>query len=163
MWFFGIVSSVFYCIVFFDAKLYADMSINIYYVVVSIYGWINWSKNTGSSTTAIATLNKKLLIQLCIATALVYLIYFVVLNHFTDSSVPKTDALVGALSIIGTWMLAKKLIENWLVWIAVDAICIGLYLYKGLYPTVLLFVIYTAMAVVGYWQWKKNICNQTHN
>jgi len=80
-----------------------------------------------------------------------------VLIKFTDSTIPKADSLVGALSIIGTWMLARKLIENWLIWIIADGLCVGLYVYKGLFPTVILFVIYTIMSVDGYWQWKKTI------
>lgn len=158
LWFFGIISSVFYIVVFFDAKLYADLTLNLYYVIISIYGWINWHRNTVSNAgrLVVAPLTRKLLLQLLVATLLFYVLYYVILSRFTDSNVPKIDALVGALSIIGTWMLAKKLIENWLVWIVADAICIGLYLYKELYPTAILFVIYTIMAGLGYWQWKKN-------
>lgn len=145
-------------VVFFDAKLYADLSLNFYYVIISIYGWINWHRTTTSTADQLTTsrLTPKLLVQLTAATVIFYVLYFVVLSRFTDSNVPRIDALVGALSITGTWMLAKKLLENWLVWIAVDALCIGLYLYKDLYPTAILFVIYTIMAGVGYWQWKKN-------
>lgn len=158
LWLFGILSSVFYIVVFFDAKLYADLSLNVYYVLISIYGWINWHRNSNSDPNQLTTtlLTRKLVIQLAAATVAFYIIYYLVLSRCTDSNVPKVDALVGALSVTGTWMLAKKLIENWLVWIAVDAICIGLYLYKDLYPTAALFVVYTLMAGIGYWQWKKN-------
>lgn len=157
LWFFGIISSVFYIVVFFDSKLYADLSLNVYYVVVSIYGWINWNKRENSDTSAlhIAPFSRKLAIKLAIATLGVYIIYYFVLSRLTDSTVPKIDALVGALSIVGTWMLARKLIENWIVWIVADALCVGLYFYKGLYPTAILFIIYTLMAAVGYWEWKR--------
>jgi len=82
-----------------------------------------------------------------------------VLAEFTDSTIPKADSLVGMLSVIGTWMLARKLIENWLVWIVADGIATGLFYYKGLYLTSSLFIIYTIMAVVGYIQWKKQLNN----
>jgi len=158
LWFFGIISSVFYIVVFFDSKLYADLSLNLYYVVVSIYGWINWHSTENSDTISlrIAPFSRKLALKLVIATLGIYIIYCLVLSKLTDSTVPKIDALVGALSIVGTWMLARKLIENWIVWIVADGLCVGLYFYKGLYPTAILFIIYTLMAAVGYWEWKKS-------
>jgi nicotinamide mononucleotide transporter len=159
LWFFGIVSSVFYIFVFFESKLYADLSLQVYYVVISIYGWINWNRgkgNTGEELPPIR-MSKRLWINLTFATTLIYFAYYLVLVNFTDSTVPKADSLVGALSIVGTWLLARKYIENWLIWILADGLCIGLYVYKGLYPTVVLFVIYTAMSVDGYIQWRKSM------
>ena len=159
LWFFGIVSSLFYIVVFFQTKFYADMSLQFYYVFISIYGWINWKRGEKGNNEELPTieLTKKLLFILILATIGIYIIYYLILSRFTDSTIPKSDALVGALSVVGTWMLAKKLIEIWLVWIAADALCVGLYIYKDLYPTAILFIIYTAMAAVGYWQWKKTL------
>ena len=159
LWFFGIISSLFYIVVFFQTKFYADMSLQFYYVVISIYGWANWKHGkpeTGEELPA-TRMSKRLLLQLCIATTLIYLVYYLVLARFTDSTIPKADSLVGALSVVGTWMLARKLIENWIVWIVADGLCVGLYIYKGLYPTAILFIIYTIMSIVGYWQWKKTL------
>jgi len=158
LWFFGIISSLFYIVIFFQTKFYADMSLQFYYVVISIYGWINWKHGddlAGKEMPA-AQLTKRLLVNLCIATGLIYIIYYFILSRFTDSTIPKADSVVGALSIVGTWMLARKLIENWIVWIVADGLCVGLYFYKGLYPTAILFIIYTLMAAVGYWEWKKS-------
>jgi len=159
LWFFGIVSSLFYSVIFFQSKLYADMSLQFYYVIISIYGWIKWQQGADENGKELTThlLSTKLFLRLCILTVLVYIVYYFILSNYTDSTVTKIDSLVGALSVVATWMLALKLIENWLVWIVVDAICVGLYIYKGLYPTALLFIIYTVMAVVGYWQWKKKL------
>ncbi|MDR3654007.1 MAG: nicotinamide riboside transporter PnuC [Paludibacter sp.] len=163
LWFFGIISSVFYIVIFFQTKFYADMSLQFYYVIISIYGWINWKRGEQEKGKELPTtrMSKKLFVSLIIATVLIYFIYYLILSKFTDSTIPKADSLVGALSIVGTWMLARKLIENWLVWIVADALCIGLYLYKGLFPTAILFVIYTIMAVVGYFQWKKTMEKHT--
>jgi len=159
LWFFGIISSLFYIVVFFQSKLYADMSLQYYYVFISIYGWIHWKKGTTENNKELPAIriNNRFIIISVVATVVIYIIYYLVLLNFTDSTIPKSDALVGALSVIGTWMLAKKFIENWLVWIVADALCIGLYIYKGLYPTSVLFAIYTVMAWVGYLQWKKSI------
>jgi len=159
LWFFGIVSSLFYIVVFFQTKLYADMSLQFYYVVISIYGWIKWNdgKSDNGEELSATRMNRKFILISIVATALIYAGYYLILNKYTDSPIPKADSLVGALSVIGTWMLARKFIENWLVWIVADALCVGLYVYKEMYPTVVLFIIYTVMSVVGYWQWKKLI------
>ncbi len=156
LWFYGIISSLFYIVVFYNSKLYADMSLQFYYVIISIYGWINWKtiKNDSNVELNIIRITKKDIIISIFATVIIYFMYYLVLAKYTDSIIPKSDALVGALSIIGTWMLAKKYIENWLVWIVADSLCIGIYAFKGLYPTVILFVIYTLMAYIGYKKWK---------
>lgn len=159
LWLFGIISSLFYIVVFFQSKLYADMSLQFYYIVISIYGWTNWKRGKeGTNNNLPATrISKRLWLNIIAATLVIYFIYYLVLTGFTDSTIPKADSLVGALSIIGTWMLARKFIENWLVWIVADGLCVGLYLYKDLYPTAILFIIYTIMSIDGYWQWKKTL------
>ena len=159
LWVFGFLSSAFYIFVFFQTKFYADMSLQFYYLVISIYGWINWKRGKNNSGEELPTsqLSKSLLFKLIVATVLIYSVYYLILSRFTDSTIPKSDSLVGALSVIGTWMLAKKLIENWLVWIVADALCVGLYIYKGLFPTSVLFIIYTIMSIVGYRQWLKEM------
>ena len=157
LWIFGFLSSALYIVVFFQTKFYADMSLQFYYLVISVYGWFNWKygkPNTGQELPA-TKITKRLILQLGASSILIYVIYYLVLAKFTDSTIPKADSLVGMLSVIGTWMLARKLIENWLVWIVADGIATGLFFYKGLYPTAVLFIIYTIMAIVGYWQWKK--------
>lgn len=157
LWVFGFLASALYVIVFFNSKLYADMSLQVYYLVVSIYGWINWKRGKEEKELPATVTTRKTWLQLALATIGIYFIYYFVLRYFTDSTIPKSDSVVGALSIIATWMLARKLIDNWIVWIVVDAFCVGLYLYKELYTTAGLFVVYTIMAIVGYFQWKKSI------
>ena len=157
LWIFGFLSSALYIVVFFQTKFYADMSLQFYYLVISVYGWFNWKygkPDTGQELPA-TKITKRLILQLGASSILIYVIYYLVLAKFTDSTIPKADSLVGMLSVIGTWMLARKLIENWLVWIVADGIATGLFFYKGLYPTAVLFIIYAIMAIVGYWQWKK--------
>jgi len=154
LWFFGIVSSAFYVVVFYQTKFYADMSLQFLYIALSVYGWMFWEKDK-SKKLETTTMNYRDWIITILGTAFVYMIYYLILSRFTDSTIPKSDSLVGALSVIGTWMIARKFLENWLVWIAADMLCIGLYFYKGLNLTGYLFIIYTVMAGVGYWQWKK--------
>lgn len=159
LWIFGFFASLLYIWVFYHSKLYAEISLQFYYLFVSVYGWISWqqkSETTQSKVLQITTLSKNQYIPYFLGTIGVFLIYYVVLRFMTDSPVPVADSVVGSLSIIATWMLARKKIENWLVWILADAFACGLYFYKGLYPTAILFVVYTVMAVVGYFQWKSN-------
>lgn len=161
LWIFGFLSSLLYIWVFFHSKLYAEISLQLYYLVISIYGWITWRQKSVTTHETVLHITRITSIQHIVLYFLsavgVYFIYYFVLVYLTDSPVPLADSFVGSLSVIATYMLAKKKIENWLVWIVVDAFAAGLYFYKGLYPTTVLFVVYTVMAVVGYFQWKKKM------
>jgi nicotinamide mononucleotide transporter len=155
LWLFGILSSLLYVFVFFRSKIYADMGINIYYVIISIYGWIHWSNIDSKGNLPFSRLRLKLIWQLLIVTFVLFVLIAFILTNFTDSDVAIFDALLTAASITATWMLARKILEHWLIWVVVDAISIGLYIYKGLYPTVFLFLFYTVLAVVGFFEWLK--------
>jgi len=159
LWVFGFFASAFYIVVFFQSKFYADMSLQFYYLGVSVYGWINWKYGTHHSGKELPATKtpKQWILRLGLASGLIYLAYYIILAKFTDSTIPIADSMVGMLSVIGTWMLARKLIENWLVWIIADGLATGLFFYKELYITAILFIIYTTMAAVGYWQWKKKM------
>ena len=156
MWPIGIVTSVFYVYIFFTSKFYADMSLQFYYILISILGWYWWLfGGKKGKELKISTLNFKLFIKLAIASIAIFAFYSYILTNFTDSPLPYWDSLTTALSIVATWMLARKIIEQWLLWIFVNFVSIILYMYKGLYPTVGLFFVYFSLAIVGYFKWKK--------
>lgn len=158
LWPFGLISSALFIYVYFNTKLYADMALYVYYVIVSIYGWIYWKKGrekTNEKKLPIVSPHTKTFIVLfLIAAGLFAFIAYVLINH-TDSPAPYLDSFTTSLSIVGTWMLAKKILQHWLVWIIVDATSVGLYFYKEIYYVTTLFVVYTILAVVGYIAWKK--------
>jgi len=158
LWPVGIITSVFYIYVFFVSKFYADMCLQFYYVAVSIYGWYFWVFGKKKQETELQTTKTDLreIIILTVATIVLFIIISAILYNFTDSPVPIWDGFTTAASIIATWMLAKKKLENWLVWIVVDFLSISLFLYKELYVTSILFVAYTVLAFVGYFKWKKD-------
>jgi nicotinamide mononucleotide transporter len=159
-WPVGLLTSVLYVWVFFASKLYADMGLQLYYVVISIYGWYEWLRGNQSNHSAllkVSRLSLKLGVILSIVSLLLFFLIWFILKNYTDSPVPMADGLATALSIVATWMLARKILEHWLVWIFVDAFSIGLFIYKDLLPTVILFVVYTVMAVAGFIEWKKEI------
>jgi nicotinamide mononucleotide transporter len=156
----GLATSLLYIVVFFNSRFYADMGLQFYYVFISIYGWYLWMRgNPADHATAITVsrTGRKSAILFAIASLILFvLIAYILLNH-TDSPVPYMDAATTALSIVATYMLARKIIEHWLIWIVVDLVSAGLYAYKGLWPTTILFLVYTVMAFIGYNQWKKEL------
>lgn len=157
-WPVGLLTSVLYVVVFFNSKLYADMGLQMYYVVISIYGWYEWLRGNspdGKEMLKVSRLSLNLGLVLVLVSFLIFLLMWYVLKNYTDSPVPFADSLATSLSIVATWMLARKILEHWLVWVFVDAFSIGLFLYKDLLPTVILFVVYTVMAVVGFREWRK--------
>ena len=164
-WPVGLLSSILYVWVFLVSKLYADMSLQLYYVVISIYGWYEWlhgSRSVKSEVLKVSRLSLKLGLVLAAVSIFIFLLIWYILNDYTDSPVPMADALATSLSIVATWMLARKILEHWLVWIFVDAFSIGLFWYKDLLPTVILFVVYTVMAIVGFIEWKKELSNRNN-
>ena len=162
----GLLASLLYTWVFYESGFYADMGLQVYYVVISIYGWYYWLKGGDSKNSskqndlAIQKTSTHLMFKLVAIIVAIYGVLLYVLLNFTDSDVPFMDSLTTALSIVATWMLAKKYIEHWLIWIFVDALSAGLYVYKNLWPTVVLFAVYTIMAVFGYLEWKKESTKQ---
>ncbi len=163
LWPVGLLTSLMYIYVFFAAKLYADMSLQVYYVVISIYGWLLWShgNNNVKEELPVVSINRSLFFTLCLASVIIYILISYVLVNFTDGALPYWDAFTTALSIVATWMLAKKIIEQWLVWVIVNGVSLGLYFYKGLYPTSVLYFFYMSLSLVGYIQWKKDLLTQT--
>ena len=157
LWPLGIASALLYMVVFYQSKFYADMGLNGYYVVISIYGWLLWRKGSaeGGSKLAVSRLGKRHALILLGFTAAAFAGIGLVLDRYTDSPVPYWDAFTTAVSFTATWLLARKILENWILWIIVDAVSMGLYLYRGLYPTLFLFAIYTTMAVIGYLKWSR--------
>lgn len=166
-WILAIISSTLFIFVFFVSKFYADMGLQVYYVLIGFYGLYFWLKGgkTNSeekSELPVSRTPRKLIIYLIVATVVIFVVIAFILKKFTDSAVPYWDSLTTAGSIVATWMLARKYLEQWIMWIVIDVISIALYIYKGLYPTIILFVAYTIMATVAYFTWKKDMEKQSN-
>jgi nicotinamide mononucleotide transporter len=161
LWPIGIITSIAYIIVFFDSTLYADMLLQVYYLLISFYGWYFWIKskknNHSGNSIKIISINLIEWIWTISATIILTAILYFPLHKYTNASNPFWDGLVTAGSIIATWMLARKIIEQWILWIIIDGISISLFVYKKLYPTAILFIIYTILAIFGYLKWKKDL------
>jgi nicotinamide mononucleotide transporter len=165
-WLLGLLTSFLYIFVFFDSGFYADMTLQFYYVWVSIYGWIIWAKGKptdhGKEALPVTNTSKKLALVLFGISLVLWALIWFVLKKFTNSPVPVGDSFITSLSIVATWMLARKKIEHWLVWIVVDIVSLILYVYKGLYPTVVLYAIYSIAAGWGYIEWRNDLKKTTN-
>jgi len=160
LWPFGIISSALFVFIFYNTRFYADMSLQGYYLVISIYGWYHWmsgAREGNGKKLQVTRIPVRSGVILSIIFVILWAGIFLVLSRFTNSDVPVGDAFTTAGGIIGTWMLARKKLENWLVWIIVDAVAAALYFYKGLYPTVILYIIFAVIALFGYLRWKKDL------
>ena len=160
LWAANIVMPLIYIFVYYDSGFYADMGINVYYLVASLYGWIMWrrGRDNGKELPISHTPRREIALMGSIFAVLMLGIWLILIN-FTDSTVPFGDTFTTALSVVALYMLAKKYVEQWLVWIVVDVVCAGLYLYKGLYPTAVLYLLYSVVAWFGYRRWLKMMKN----
>jgi nicotinamide mononucleotide transporter len=161
-WLSAILMVLLYIYVFYVSGFYADMSFQFYYLVVGIYGWIHWVRSRGAYESNEIRAYKLSLKQwgLSLLFSLVFFaIIFFILERFTNSQVALGDAFTTALSITATWLLARRILENWLFWIIVNVVSTNLYIDKGLYPSALLFAVLTVLAVVGYIKWRKAVVN----
>jgi nicotinamide mononucleotide transporter len=182
LWPVGIITSAVYIIVFFSSKFYADMGLQGYYLLISCAGWYWWHKGTGrraqgaeykteheelpsleglgagSSETkglVVTRLKLKTGLILLVVFVMLYCVMWLVLSRVTDSPVPEWDSLITSLSIVATWMLARKIYEHWYLWVAVNSVASVIFFIRGLYPTVLLYIIYLIMSFVGLREWSR--------
>ena len=154
----GLVSTILYVYILFEFQLYGDLIINFYYTIMSFLGWYLWSKTKeGEDEFPISTINRKdFLISTLIFT--ITLTFVVLVYHFFDKFTDWTayvDALTTGLFFVGMWLMAKRKIENWILWIIADAISIPLYFYKGLTFSSFQFILFTIIAILGYKEWKR--------
>lgn len=154
----GIVSVLIYVYLGFEYKLYADMGVNGYYFVMSVYGWYYWTNTDGNKDQVPVTINsaRENFYSVGILAGSFGILVFALIN-FTDSDVPFWDASTTSFAILGMWLMARKKLENWIAWIIADLISIPLYFYKGLVLTSFQFLIFTILATMGYFAWKKSL------
>lgn len=161
VWLVSVIMPVISMWLYFRKGLYADFAINIYYVAIAVYGYLKWtfkpkSENSKPSL-AISKASLPILLECIGAGVLFWAAIYWILVTFTDSTVPVADAFTTALSIVGLWMMARKYVEQWIAWMIVDAVCVALYIYKGIPFYAFLYAVYTIVAIFGYRKWLKQI------
>lgn len=157
-WPIGITNNILYVVVFWRAGLFADTGLQIFFIIISIYGWYEWLRGGEAHTelkVSRVTRGHAALIT-TVTLAGTFAIAWT-LKTQTTSTVPWGDAVTAALSLAATYMLSRKILENWAVWNMANVIYIGLYIYKSLYLTASLYVIFFAMCVAGHIRWSKEL------
>lgn len=157
-WFFGIINAILYAAVFWQVRLYADMSLQGYYFVTSIYGWWMWLYGGANHDTLPVTRTpRKLYPVFTVIFIVMTLLWGYLLGQYTNGSMTYADSALTVASLIGQWMMARKYLENWLLWIAADACYVAMYFYKDLHLTAILYFVFLVLAAMGYISWKKDI------
>ena len=158
VWIVGIIMPALDIFLYYDHGLYGDAGMAAYYTLAGFYGYWAWHRGKGREDKQVLPVThfpqRHILPVACIFGALWVGTWFV-LSHYTNSTVPWTDALTNALSFVGLWALARKYVEQWFFWIVVDAICTVLYVQKGIPFKAFLYGLYVFIAVMGYFKWKQ--------
>lgn len=154
----GIVNVLIYVYIFYTARLYANAAINGFFFVMSAYGWYNWSrKRGGQRPVRIARCSPAE--RLWNATAIVLFFFLIrwILIRFTESPIPGWDAATTAVYIIAQWLLSRKRIENWLLWISADVVMTVLLAWQGLWFSSFQYLVFTVIAILGYREWRSKL------
>ena len=156
LWPVSVIMPAIYIVIYYQVGLYADSAISIYYLLAGIYGWGMWLRHTpDKGEKPVSGTPSRLLLPMFVVLLVVFVLIGIILETYTDSTVPWWDSLTTSLSIIAMWMLAHKYVEQWLVWLVVDIVSCGIYIYKDLYFTSFLYGLYTVIAFFGYLKWKQ--------
>jgi nicotinamide mononucleotide transporter len=159
-WPIAIISVGIYIFIFFDARLFADMGLQVYFLITNIYGWYYWSnKPANESKIPVALITRRELFISAVAVVVFTIILGSILKY-TPASYPYIDSFCAACSLVAQVFLARKVLENWLIWIFVDIIYVGVYIFKGLNLTAIMYGIYVAIALLGYIDWRKEYKKQ---
>lgn len=156
-WWIGIVGCVLFAWLFFDAKLYADVTLQIVFIATSLVGWWFWSRGPEGAAPPIRRAPSVLLGAMAIASMAVTAGYGAVLHGFTDAYAPFVDSAVLVLSLIAQFLLVRRLIETWAVWLLVDTVAVPLYLSRGLHLTAALYALYWLNTFYGAWRWRREL------
>jgi len=157
-WPVGLVQVVLYLYIFLGAQLYSDAILQAIYIPMQIYGWWAWTHvrpdRTSLKVTRLTAPEFAAWILVCAAGAAA--VGWVMANR-TDASLPYPDATAAVMSLAAQWLMSRKRLESWLLWICVDVLSIGIFSYKEMYPTLVLYCVYLVLATMGYLEWRKTM------
>lgn len=159
-WPLGLIQVSLYVWIFYQAKLYSDFVLHIIYIFLQFYGWYSWMfggpMHENLSVSRLSGVGSGLAV---VMTFLATFFWGLGMEHYTDAALPYWDAFTTMASLMAQWLLTRKKLESWLFWIAVDVVAIGVYYYKGLYPTAGLYAVFLFLATAGFWNWSRNSLN----
>ena len=156
-WPLAIASSLLYFLLFWDSRLYGEAGLQIFFVAVALWGWWQWLRGTLDDGTAlrVRALPRRVAFGCAIALAIAWPALALFLDQRTDSDVPWFDAFPTAASVVGQWLLGRKYVENWAVWLVVNVVSVALFAFKGLWLTVLLYAVFVVLSVAGWRAWQR--------
>jgi nicotinamide mononucleotide transporter len=147
-----------YFVVFYEAKLYADMGLQVVYFALSLYGWYEWLYGGENRTELhVSRTSRTLGVRLIVIGVVCAATLGTVLARFTDAALPYLDSATTSTSLVAQWMMTRKILENWAVWAVVDVVYVGMFIFKKLYLTAGLYSVFFVLAVMGYVQWKRSL------
>lgn len=153
-WYAAFISTSIFLVIFWQVKLYMESGLQVYYLAMAIYGWYQWTrggtKHTGIAITSWSTKTHVSVLALVIAATI---ISGLLLQTYSDARLPYLDSFTTWASVVTTYMVAKKVLENWLYWLVIDSVAIYLYLDRELYFTALLFLAYIVIVIFGFYIW----------
>ncbi|WP_457333669.1 nicotinamide riboside transporter PnuC [Rhizobacter sp. P5_C2] len=156
-WPLAIVSSLLYVALFWDNKLYGDASLQVFFALVAGWGWWQWLRGTqeGGHALRVRSMGGRGRLAVVAATLALWPVLGWFLKHYTDTDVPWWDAFPTAASVVGQWLLGRKYVENWPMWVVVNTVSIALFAYKGLWLTAVLYAIFLGMSFAGWRAWQR--------
>ena len=154
----GLANVTLFMVVFFHAHLYGSMGLQAVYFGLSVYGWRQWLRGgAGSGRLAVSRTPRRWALGLAAAAIVAAAATGQILSVHTDAALPRLDAALTACSLVAQWMTTRKWIETWLVWIAVDAVYVGMYASQQLHVTAVLYAVFLVLAVAGWREWRQSM------
>ncbi len=158
----AIVNVGLYIFIFRESGLYSDMGLQVVYLVLSIYGWYEWLHGGANrSKLEVSTASGRVWLISAVAGVLGWFVIWSITRRLHGVSIPSIDAALTATSLIAQWMMTRKILENWILWILADIVYVPMYIYKKLYVTSGLYLVFLALAIMGYVEWKRSYTRRT--
>ncbi len=154
-WPLGIIAVAAYMILFYKERLYADMILQVFFMAQGFYGWYNWAYKKEENEITVSVLSFKGRMFYIALIILFSCVWSYLLMNFTNASSPLVDSFVATTSLVANWLMAKKKIENWILWIIADVIYIALFWYKELYLSSFIYLVFLCLAFKGYKDWNR--------
>jgi nicotinamide mononucleotide transporter len=152
----GLIQVILYIFIFYHVQLYSDLILQIIYVIMQIYGWYHWLHGGKNKTElSVSRLKYTELYGWIFSGIIISGIWGYLMRTYTNAAAPYCDAFIAAMSLIAQWLMARKKLESWFFWIAIDVMAVGVYFYKQLYMTTGLYFVFFILAITGFIEWRK--------
>ena len=156
-WPLGVLNALLYIVVFARAGLYSDTGLQVVYFVLSFYGWWHWLRGGPQHASVVVTrTSAKLALTLAGLGIVCWMLVFTITSRIPGSKLPLLDAALAVSSLIAQWMMTRKLLENWAIWIVLDVVYVGVFLVRDLRLTALLYAVFLILAIIGHLEWKRS-------